>query len=213
MSIWDWFMGEKEIVRLDRSQFDDLKNSAHDIREHTAQTTRILHGGVQNAIREAAADVVEELRKASTPPDLTELLVVLNRIAAAIENTQQPAPPAKLGGIKFVFKVQNNHPAESFSLNISGVTDAEGEPIADPSGLISTVESSDPSVVGVTFDPATKSGEISFGTSGVASVTASVSNAAGEILGSGAADFTVTTGDPAAVSDVSLSFPNLTEEP
>jgi hypothetical protein len=54
---------------------------------------------------------------------------------------------------------------------------------------------------------------VSFGSPGVASVTATVTNVKGDILGSGAADFTVTTGDPAAVSDVKLAFGGLTEEP
>jgi hypothetical protein len=66
--------------------------------------------------------------------------------------------------------------------------------------------------VGVTFDPATNSGTVHFGQSGVASLTASVTNAKGDILGSGAADFTVTTGDPAAVSDVKIAFSGITEE-
>ena len=75
------------------------------------------------------------------------------------------------------------------------------------------VESSDESVVAVEFDEATKSGSVSFGAPGVASVTATVTNAKGDILGSGAADFTVTTGDPAAVSDVKIAFSGITEEP
>lgn len=112
-----------------------------------------------------------------------------------------------------MFKVADDNQAESFSINIGGVTDAEGHPIADVSGLSVAVESSDPEVVEVSFDAASKSGTLSFGAPGVASVTASVTNAKGEILGSGAADFTITTGDPAAISDVSLTIPGLTEEP
>jgi hypothetical protein len=112
-----------------------------------------------------------------------------------------------------MFKVADDHQEESFSIAIGGVTDAEGQAIADPSGLGVKVESSDESVVSVKFDEASKSGSVSFGSPGVASLTATVSNAKGDILGSGAADFTVTTGDPAKVSDVKLAFAGLTEEP
>jgi hypothetical protein len=112
-----------------------------------------------------------------------------------------------------LFKVADDHQEESFSISIGGVTDAEGQPISDTSGLSVKVESSDESVVAVTFDEASKSGSVSFGSPGVASVTATVTNKKGDILGSGAADFTVTTGDPAAVSDVKLAFGGLTEEP
>lgn len=115
--------------------------------------------------------------------------------------------------VKFVFKVANDHQDESFSISIGGVTDAEGESLPDTSGLTVEVTSSDEAVVGVTFDPSSNSGVVHFGHSGVASLNASVKNAKGDILGSGAADFTVTTGDPAAVSDVKLAFGGLTEEP
>lgn len=111
-----------------------------------------------------------------------------------------------------MFKVKNDHQDESFSISIGGVTDAEGEALPNTNGLTVAVESSDPAVVSVDFDPSNNTGTAHFGQSGVASLTASVTNAAGEILGSGAADFTVTTGDPAAVSDVKLSFGGLTEE-
>ena len=112
-----------------------------------------------------------------------------------------------------MFKVADDHQSEPFSISIGGVTDAEGQPIADPTGLSIKVASSDENVVAVSFDETAKSGSVSFGSPGVASVTASVTNAKGDILGSGAADFTVTTGDPAAVSDVKIAFSGLTEEP
>ena len=121
--------------------------------------------------------------------------------------------PTKGTEVRFVFKVADDHQDESFSIAIGGVTDAEGQPISDASGLKVAVVSSDDSVVAVSFDEGSKSGSVSFGAPGVASLTATVSNAKGDILGSGAADFTVTTGDPAAVSDVKIAFAGLTEEP
>ena len=79
--------------------------------------------------------------------------------------------------------------------------------------MLIKVTDSDSSVVAGNFDPSTNSGVAHFGKSGVASLNAVVKNAKGDILGSGAADFTVTTGDPAAVSDVKIAFSGLSEEP
>lgn len=111
-----------------------------------------------------------------------------------------------------LFKVTNDHQDEPYSISIGGVTDAEGETLPDTKGLTVEVTSSDEAVVAANFDPSTNSGVAKFGKSGVASLNASVKNAKGDILGSGAADFTVTTGDPAAVSDVKIAFSGITEE-
>lgn len=138
-----------------------------------------------------------------------EIATVKAQLELILESIDKPKPLE----VKFVFKVANDHQDEPFSIAIGGVTDKEGETLPDTSGLTVSVKSSDDAVVGVSFDSATGSGVASFGHSGVASLTASVTNSAGDILGSGAADFTVTTGNPAAVSDVKISFGGLTEEP
>lgn len=134
-------------------------------------------------------------------------------VAEALTKSTLPPPQPNQLEVRFVFKVADDHQDESFSIAVGGVTDAEGQPIPDASGLSVAVETSDASVVAVSFDEASKSGSVSFGAPGVASVTATVTNKKGDILGSGAADFTVTTGDPAAVSDVKIAFGGLTEEP
>lgn len=135
-------------------------------------------------------------------------------ITVAISTLNIPAPePTKPVEVTFVFKVADDHQEEPFSISIGGVTDAEGHAIPDPSGLEVEVESSDDDVVSVVFDSVSRSGSVSFGAPGVASVTATVKNKKGDILGSGAANFTITTGDPAAVSDIKLAFGGLTEEP
>jgi hypothetical protein len=155
---------------------------------------------------EAIIDMLKPL--GSVPGDLGFAREEISLIHGLLANPQ----PKQLE-VRFVFKVADDHQSESFSISIGGVTDAEGQPIADPSGLGVKVQSSDENVVAVSFDEASKSGSVSFGSPGVASVTATVTNAKGDILGSGAADFTVTTGDPAAVSDVKIAFGGLTEEP
>lgn len=136
-------------------------------------------------------------------------LETIHRLVSELKSP--PSQPKPLEVI-FVFKVANDHQDEPYSISIGGVTDAEGEPLPDAKGLTVEVTSSDEGVVGAGFDPTTNSGVAHFGRSGVASLNAVVKNAKGDILGSGAADFTVTTGDPAAVSDVKIAFSGITEE-
>lgn len=136
-------------------------------------------------------------------------LEIIHGLVADLANP--PSQPKPLE-VTFVFKVANDHQDEPYSIAIGGVTDAEGETLPDTKGLTVEVTSSDEAVVAANFDPSTNSGVAHFGKSGVASLNASVKNAKGDILGSGAADFTVTTGDPAAVSDVKISFSGITEE-
>lgn len=161
---------------------------------------------------EAEEDRFKALRELlGMPAELLLLREQVNIIHRLVSELKPPSQPKPLE-VSFVFKVANDHQDEPFSISIGGVTDAEGEPLPDSKGLTVDVKSSDDAVVGVSFDPSTNSGVASFGHSGVASLTASVTNAKGEILGSGAADFTVTTGDPAAVSDVKIAFSGITEE-
>lgn len=136
----------------------------------------------------------------------------LEKVAEAIAKIQPlPQPQPQLLEVKFMYILKNDHPAVPFSLVLGDVTDAEGETIPDAK-LDVTVESDSPGVVAVTFDPATRAGEISFGTSGSANLTATVKS--GEtLLGAGAAAFTITTGDPAAISAVDLTFEGIDEAP
>jgi hypothetical protein len=173
---------------------------------------RIGPADKDKSIHQAIADGFKDAGKWQSL-QLDEIRAGFKMVAEAIAKGQTQPPPLPKLEVRFVFKVPNNHPDEPFAISIGGVTDAEGEPLPDASGLTVEVASSDDAVVSATFNQATNEGVAHFGHSGVASLTASVKNAAGDILGSGAANFTVTTGDPAAVSDVSIAFSGLTEEP
>lgn len=162
---------------------------------------------VQGRLRNLKAEVVEQAH--ANQGKFARLEELLQQVLKAIENLQLPAPPDKFLEVRFMFVVKDDNPAVNFSLVLGNVTDAEGNAIADAQ-LDVAVESSDPNVVAVSFDAASKSGNVSFGSPGVASVTASVSTG-GKLLGTGAADFTVTVGDPAAISSVALNFDGLTE--
>jgi len=179
-------------------------------------------GAIDGAVNKLAEGIAPVEEGETLSENLGKWLAIINTsietgfksVAEAIANIQPlPQPQPKTLEVKFVFKVADDHQDEPFAISIGGVTDAEGNPLPDASGLTVAVASSDDAVVSVMFDPATLSGSAHFGNPGVASLTASVTNAKGDILGSGAADFTVTTGDPAAVSDVKIAFGGLTEEP
>lgn len=198
MALKDWLFGTMGKKTKEDRQFEildgrliDLQNRVLKLRQEVQQQSDVDRGKFA-----ALATLIENGNR--------EILEAIKSLASV---------PTKPLEVRFVFKVKNDHQDESFSISVGGVTDKEGEPLPDASGLTVEVSSSDPDVVGVDFDSSTNSGVAHFGHSGVASLTASVKNAAGDILGSGAADFTVTTGDPAAVSDVKIAFGGLAEEP
>lgn len=210
-------MSDSEIVTLEGKQFALLEKRLNAMRAEL-QIIRERLGPVDKdkSIQQTLEDGFKDLSKwLSYQLSLQNQAIVAGfaQVAEAIAqlNTLPPPQPNQLE-VRFVFKVANDHQDEPFSIAIGAVTDAEGEALPDTKGLTVEVTSSDDAVVSANFDPSTNSGVATFGKSGVASLNASVKNAKGDILGSGAADFTVTTGDPAAVSDVKLSFGGLTEE-
>jgi hypothetical protein len=167
----------------------------------------------ETSIEQKLDAVIEMLRSAgSVPSELGLIKEEVSIIHGLVEKLANPPSQPKPLEVTFVFKVANDHQDEPYSISIGGVTDAEGEALPDTKGLTVEVTSSDEAVVAANFDPSSNSGVARFGRSGVASLNASVKNSKGDILGSGAADFTVTTGDPAAVSDVKIAFGGLTEE-
>lgn len=208
-------MSDRELVTIDSSQFNTLDSKINALRGEL-QIIRERLGPVDKDknLHQVLTHIERTLFDALLNADKSLIIAGFKLVAEAIANLQPlPQPQPKPLEVKFVFKVANDHQDETFSISIGGVTDAEGEPLPNQDGLTVDVKSSDDAVVAVSFDPTSKTGVASFGHSGVASLTASVTNAKGDILGSGAADFTVTTGDPAAVSDVKIAFSGLTEAP
>lgn len=118
------------------------------------------------------------------------------------------------GGIKIMYIVKDTNPDVGYQLVLGDVTDAEGNVIPDAKVSVE-VTSDNPAVVEVTPNAAdgNKTGNVHFGGPGVATVTALVKAEDGTILASGAAPFTVTVGDPAAISGMTLKFEGLTEAP
>lgn len=108
------------------------------------------------------------------------------------------------------YVVKDDNPSVGFSLKIDGVTDAEGNPIADPQGLTTEITSTDTTVLGFTAGEDDKTGTVHFGAPGAASLQYSVKDVNGNVLGSGSDGFTVTTGDPAAITGIEATFEGLT---
>jgi hypothetical protein len=110
----------------------------------------------------------------------------------------------------FMYIVKDDNPDVNYSITLGEVKDGEGNVIPDAQ-LTVEVESDNPAAVAVSPGEGGRSGSISFGAPGQANVTANVKNSGGSLLGTGAASFTVTTGDPKSISGVSLAFEGLTE--
>jgi hypothetical protein len=133
---------------------------------------------------------------------LLKIYVWLLAKAYDLENLQ--------GEIKIManYIVKDDNPDVGVKVTVGGVTDSEGQPI-DNAQLTIKISSSDDSVLGVT-DNGDGSGSVHFGAPGQASTQYEVSDANGKVLGSGSDGFTVTTGDPAAITGVTAQFDTLT---
>lgn len=95
------------------------------------------------------------------------------------------------------------------------VTDSEGNEITDPAVLGSLQEeltTSDPVVVEVA-KTAPGAANVHFGSPGIAQIALLIKTADGTILGSGSADITVVTGDPSAVTNLSVTIDGLEPAP
>jgi hypothetical protein len=205
------FMSDLEQVTIDPTQFKTLEKR---LNAYGAQlqiiTERLGPVDKDKSIQKTLDDGFRDLSKwLSIQND--SMIAGFALVAEALTKPTLPPPQPNQLEVRFMFVVKDDNPDVNFSLVLGEVKDAEGNVI--PEAKVTTaVLSSDENVVSVTFDPSTNSGSVHFGAPGTASITATVST--GEtLLGSGAADFTVTLGDPAAISGVALNFEGLTEAP
>lgn len=203
-------MGEaKTTVRLSSPQFDDLKNSAHDIRNLTSQINRSIDGKVMTALNEVKGisgqlEAINETIRAG-----------FESVVEAIANIQQPSPPpAQLKG-GFTLILKNDQLDFGYDFDVSGITDAEGEAITDQAVLdkiVKEVASDNEAVVSATAPDAGGAGSIHVGTSGAAVLSGKAwLSQADKDAGKDPAfiatePFTITTGDPAAITEGSFAF-------
>lgn len=139
-------------------------------------------------------------------------VAAINHLADAIEklsDTLAGEPPRMKGGA-IVFIVKDNNPDVRYSITAPEVTDEEGNVI--PAAQLSYEVTSDaPDVVSITADEGDElHGTVHFGAPGQAAINVNVKS--GEtLLGAFGAQFTVTTGDPAAIVGGGITFAGLTE--
>lgn len=131
----------------------------------------------------------------------------LERIADALEaiNFRQLKKE-----VKIMFIVKDDNPDVRYSIAMPTVTDSEGHDIPD-AVLTFEVTSDNADIVQITPDAENpRSGDVHFGAPGLANVNVQVKSG-DTLLGSFGAQFTVTAGDPAAISGGGISFAGLTE--
>jgi hypothetical protein len=129
----------------------------------------------------------------------------------------RPRQPHSFVGGRFMFIVKDDNPDVGYTITAPTVTDAEGSPV--PAGSLTfTVTSDNANAVAVTPDPTNPlAGTVHFGspkadgTPDTANINVAVTDAAGTLLGSFGAQFTVTAGDPAKIVGGSIAFAGLTE--
>lgn len=124
----------------------------------------------------------------------------------------------KLEGGEIMFIVKADNPDVGYTITPPSVTDSEGNPVS-VGDLTFEVSSDNPGAVALTPDPADQlHGSAHFGSPNadgspaMANINVAVkATATGTLLGSFGAQFTVTTGDPAAIVGGSITFEGLTE--
>jgi len=134
----------------------------------------------------------------------------LERIAAALDRARRPA--LQLTGANIMFIVKDDAADVAYSITAPTVTDSEGHPVDPQPVLTFTVASDNDAAVSITpTDPANPvAGTVHFGAPGLANINVTASSG-DTLVGSFGAQFTVTTGDPAAITGGTIAFDGLIE--
>ncbi len=112
-----------------------------------------------------------------------------------------------------MFKLSNDHADVPLTITPISATDAEGETIA----LTESLTTSDEGVVSILFAEGSdasnpRSAQLHIGHSGLGSLEYTAKDPAGNIVKSGGAQFTITTGAISNVSGGDLALEGVTEE-
>lgn len=117
----------------------------------------------------------------------------------------------KIQGGMFMFIVKDDNSDVGYQIMPGQVTDVEGNVIPGETILVLAV-SDNVDVVQLTVDPTDPmKGTAHFGKPGTANINITESLADGSVVGSFGAQFTVTTGDPAAITGGTIAFEGLKE--
>jgi hypothetical protein len=124
-------------------------------------------------------------------------------------------PSESKGEIKVMFVEQSSHDPVPFSVTISGIKDADGNELPREEVKVE-VSTSDSAVLTADYDESTDKGEIQFGTAGESLFTINVTDAddPSDLLATYQMGFKlISSGDPASVTSVSVTFEGITEVP
>ena len=135
-------------------------------------------------------------------------------VAEALTKSTLPPPQPKLKG-GFTLILKNNQPDFGYDFDVSGITDEEGEAITDPAVLaqvVKEVTSDNSGVIAATPADEGGAGTVHVGTSGSAALSGKAwLSQADKDAGKDPAliavePFTITTGDPAAITEGAFKF-------
>jgi len=142
-----------------------------------------------------------------------ELLALMSRLVVAVERIANPThqPFSILGG-DVMFELPNDHADVPFTISAVSATDSEGETIT----LTESLTTSDEGVVSILFAEGSdasspRAGQVHIGHSGLASLEYTAKDPSGNIVKSGGAQFTITTGAIANVSGGDLALEGIAE--
>lgn len=143
------------------------------------------------------------------------LEAVIDLLRQIVEDSKEPEHhshrPSIGPGARIVYIVPDSQPPVNYAITGVSATDAKGQPVAD-AALTYVAASTDDAILTVTPDPTDQTkGTVTFGNEGLATLNITVEDSAGTVLGSLAANFTVTAGPVSAISGGAVAFDGLTE--
>lgn len=146
--------------------------------------------------------------------DLSERTAhLLSKLISALNSQHHHHHKFHAEGVKIMFVVPDDQADVAFSITpASDVLDSEGNVISPAPHLNYALASSDDAVLTVVPGADEFSGTLHFGGPGIGSLTVTVTLDDGTVMATAAANFTVTTGNPASVQGVGIAIPGLTEQ-
>jgi hypothetical protein len=211
-------MSDFEQVQIQPDQFKVLEQRLNALRgQMQIVTERLGPVDAGKSIQQTLESGLQDLRV-----EITKWLSIQNdtmsagfaMVAEALISTNLPPPQPRLKG-RFTLILKNDQPDFGYDFDVSGITDAEGEEITDPAVLakvVKEVTSTNDGVVSATSPDEGGAGTIHIGTSGEATLSGKAwFNQADKDAGKDPAflasePFTITTGDPAAITEGGFKF-------
>lgn len=201
-------MSDRELVSFDAGQFAQL-NTLLNAAVNALWSISDQLKPIDNAINKQTTEITKWQSL-----QLDEIKQGFKLVAEALKNANPPPPRPTLKG-RFTLILKNNQKDFGYDFDVSGITDEEGEEITDEAVLaavVKEVSSTNEAVISATTPDAGGAGTIHVGTSGSADLSGKAwLSQADKDAGKDPAflavePFTITTGDPAAITEGSFKF-------